>query len=600
VVDTSTKRLNPNAFERTLKPVQTPPQDSTPTTPKNSAQSKKKSTNKAKPWIIGGSCAVAVVAAYFGAAAFVSSQVPANASIAGVNIGSMNSAEARAEIERVVSPLAQKPIDVKVGGKDYTLDPAKAGLSLNVDDTVKTLTSYEVNPVKLVERLTGDYVVDPALDIDEKKLSGQIDGLAKKANAEVTEGNIEFADGAAKLSQPVDGVTLKNDDAIKKITEDWTIAGPAIELPADVVKPQISSETLQKFYDDQVAKLLKGDVTLVSGDKKANLSTASIAAATTYAPKDGAPAITLDDKKLYKAATKNSDLSSTAKDAKIVLKGGKPSIEESTKGISLETEGLGSKVLAASATDSRTAEVKMAETEADFTTADAKKLGIKEAIVDFSTPYPASDTVRTKNLKAGAARVTGVIVKPGERFSLLNTLGPITKANGYFSSGVVENGFSSEAIGGGLSQISTMMYNVGFLAGYDDITHKPHSRWFDRYPAGREATLWEGQIDMIWENNTPYGVMVQAWVDGDAVHTRLWSTKYWDVSQKSSGKYNQTNPETKYNEAEKCVSESGGQKGFSIDITRYRETIDGSKKLPADTKSWTYSPWNKIVCGKKP
>ncbi|WP_345474400.1 VanW family protein [Glutamicibacter ectropisis] len=580
--------------------MQTPPQDSTPATPNNSSHNKKKQKSKAKPWIIAGSCVVAVGAAYFGAAAFISSQVPANASIAGVNIGSMNGDEARAEIERVVAPLAEEPIKVTVNAKDYTIDPVKAGLSLNVDDTVNDLTSYTVNPVKLYERLTGDYEVTPELNVDQDKLSEQIEALAKKANAEVTEGKIEFANGAAKLSKPVDGVALKNDEAAKKISDDWSIGGAPIELPADVVNPEISADTLQKFYDDQVTKLLKGDVTLASGDKKAKLSTASIAAATTYTPKDGAPALTLDDKKLYKAATKNSDLSSTAKDAKIVLKNGKPSIEESTKGISLETDGLGAKVLAASATDNRTAEVKMTETEADFTTADAKKLGVKDAIVDFSTPYPASDTVRTKNLKAGAARVTGVIVKPGERFSLLNTLGPITTANGYFSSGVVENGFSSEAVGGGLSQISTMMYNVGFLAGYDDITHKPHSRWFDRYPAGREATLWEGQIDMIWENNTPYGVMVQAWVSDDAVHTRLWSTKYWKVSEKSSGKYNLTNPETKYNEAEKCVAESGGQKGFTIDITRYREAIDGSKKLPAETKSWTYSPWNKIVCGKKP
>ncbi|KUM32032.1 hypothetical protein AQ436_02660 [Arthrobacter sp. EpRS66] len=580
--------------------MQTPDQDSTPTTPTNSSQDKKKSKSKAKPWIIGGSCAVAVVAAYFGAAAFISSQVPANASIAGVNIGSMNSDEARAEIERVVSPLAQEPIKVKVNGKDYTVDPAKAGLSLNTDDTVKDLTSYEVNPVKLYERLTGDYEVTPELNVDKEKLSSQVEALAKKANSDVTEGKIEFADGMAKLSTPVDGVALDTEGAVEKISEDWSIDGSPIDLPAQVVKPEISADTLQKFYDDQAKKLLKGDVTLVSGDKKANLSAASIAAAATYAPKDGAPAITLDDKKLYKAATKNSELSSTSKDAKVVLKGGKPSVEESTNGLSLETEGLGAKVLAATATDNRTAEVKMTETEADFTTAEAKKLGIKEPIVDFSTPYPASDTVRTKNLKAGADRVTGVIVKPGERFSLLNTLGPITTANGYFSSGVVENGFSAEAVGGGLSQISTMMYNVGFLAGYDDITHKPHSRWFDRYPAGREATLWEGQIDMIWENNTPYGVMIQAWVSDDAVHTRLWSTKYWDVSQKSSGKYNQTDPETKYNTAEKCVSESGGKKGFTIDITRYRETFDGSKKLPAETKSWTYSPWHKIVCGEKP
>ncbi|MGP9527992.1 VanW family protein [Glutamicibacter sp. AOP5-A2-18] len=576
--------------------MQTTPQDTNPATPSN----KKKSKSKAKPWIIGGSCAVALTAAYFGAAAVISSQVPANASVAGVTIGSMSKDEAQAELSKVATPLAEKPVALKVNGKDYELDPAKAGLSLNVADTVEDLTSYEVNPVKLYERLTNDYNVTPDLDVDEDKLKTQVEALAKKANAEASEGNIEFADGQAKLTKPVDGVALNTDDAVEKISDEWSIDGSAIELPAEVKKPQIAEKDLQTFYDDQVKALLKDDVTLDSGDKKATVSASDIASAASYAPKDGKPAIVLDDKKLYKSATKGTDLSSTAKDAKITLKDGKPSITESANGISLETDGLGAKVLAATTAANRTATVKMTETEPDFTTADAKKLGIKEPIVDFSTPYPASDKVRTKNLKAGSARVTGVIVKPGEQFSLLDTLGPITEANGYFTSGVVENGFSSEAVGGGLSQISTQMYNVGFLAGYDDITHKPHSRWFDRYPAGREATLWEGQVDMIWKNNTKYGVMVQAWVDDDAVHTRLWSTKYWKVTQKTSDKYNKTNPETKYNSAEKCVSESGGQKGFTIDVTRYRESIDGSDKLPADKKTWTYSPWNKIICGEKP
>lgn len=580
--------------------MQTPSPDSSSTTPTHFPQDKKKPKSKAKPWIITGSCVAAIAAAYFGGAAYVSSQVPANASIAGVNIGSMNKDQARSELEREVLPLAEKDIDVTVNGEKYTLDPAKAGLALNVDETINDLTSYEINPVELYERLTGDVHVDPAVDVDQEKLSTQLEALAKKANAELAEGAIEFKDGTAKLTKPVDGVVLKADEAASLITDEWEIAGPALTLPAEVTKPKISAESLQAFYDKDITALLKDDVTLSSDKKKATISVESIVAAASYTPKDGAPAITLDDKKLYKAATKNSDLSSTAENAKIVLKDGNPSIVKSSKGVSLETEGLGAKVLAATADKKRTATVEMTETEAEFTTADAKKLGIKEPIVTFSTPYPASDKVRTKNLYAGSSRVNGDIIKPGERFSLLEALGPITVANGYFSSGVVESGFSTEAVGGGLSQISTQMYNVGFLAGYDDITHKPHSRWFERYPAGREATLWEGQIDMIWENNTPYGVMIQAWVSGDKVNTRLWSTKYWDVSQKSSGKYNLTNPETKYNPAEKCVSESGGKKGFSIDITRYRETFDGSKKLPAETKSWTYSPWHKIVCGEKP
>ena len=68
------------------------------------------------------------------------------------------------------------------------------------------------------------------------------------------------------------------------------------------------------------------------------------------------------------------------------------------------------------------------------------------------------------------------------------------------------------SLGGGLSQISTTTYNAAYFAGMDIVTHKPHSRWFSRYPEGREATIWSPDLDMKFKNSTPYGVLVQAWV----------------------------------------------------------------------------------------
>src|SRR5699024_7073187 len=143
--------------------------------------------------------------------------------------------------------------------------------------------------------------------------------------------------------------------------------------------------------------------------------------------------------------------------------------------------------------------------------------------------------------------INGTIVEPGENFSLLGVLAPITTARGYVSSGVVEDGFATSALGGGLSQLSTQMYNAGLYAGMDDVEHKPHSRWFDRYPRGHEATLWAPRGDMVWHNNTDYGVYVQMWLAGQRVHTRLWSTEVWDVNVSTSQAYNITQPRTVYN-----------------------------------------------------
>src|SRR5690625_4078363 len=68
-------------------------------------------------------------------------------------------------------------------------------------------------------------------------------------------------------------------------------------------------------------------------------------------------------------------------------------------------------------------------TEPDFTTEDAKELGVKERISSYSTPVPY-DPQRTRNLVQGAKNLNGMLIKPGETFSLIEALGPIDAAHG--------------------------------------------------------------------------------------------------------------------------------------------------------------------------
>src|SRR5699024_4421885 len=99
-------------------------------------------------------------------------------------------------------------------------------------------------------------------------------------------------------------------------------------------------------------------------------------------------------------------------------------------------------------------------------------------------------------------RVNGTVVMPGEEFNLDSILAPVTTDNGYHSSGVVESGVTTDAIGGGLSQIATMSYNAGFLGGMDIIEYKPHSRWFDRYPRGGNQHIGKAKL-MCGGKTTP-------------------------------------------------------------------------------------------------
>ena len=136
------------------------------------------------------------------------------------------------------------------------------------------------------------------------------------------------------------------------------------------------------------------------------------------------------------------------------------------------------------------------------------------------------------------------------------------------------------------------------VAGFELLEHTPHSEWFSRYPEGREATIFTGVIDLRWANNTPYGALLQAYVEGGRVHVKVWSTPHWTVDSTTSGRSGVVAPTTVYSQSPTCEAQSAGNPGFSVTVTR----VVALAGVEASRESWThrYRPQNRIVCGAEP
>ena len=162
--------------------------------------------------------------------------------------------------------------------------------------------------------------------------------------------------------------------------------------------------------------------------------------------------------------------------------------------------------------------VKATVKEPDFTTEDARALGIKEQVSTFTTYYPYAE-YRNINIGRAAELVNGTVLKPGETFSLNDTVGERTAENGFTEGFIISDGVFKEDFGGGVSQMATTTFNAMFFAGLEDVEHKPHSFYIDRYPVGREATVAWGAVDLRFKNDTDHGVLIQANVTPEhAVH----------------------------------------------------------------------------------
>ena len=140
-----------------------------------------------------------------------------------------------------------------------------------------------------------------------------------------------------------------------------------------------------------------------------------------------------------------------------------------------------------------------------------------------------------------------------------------------------------------------------FFAGLKDVEHKPHSFYIDRYPVGREATVAWPYVDLRFQNDTSYGVLVEAFISpstpskSGAMTVRMWSTKTWDIKASASGRYNKTAPATRRLEGEDCVPNSG-YGGFDIDVFRDFYRPGSGERVRRETFHTTYTPSETVIC----
>lgn len=162
---------------------------------------------------------------------------------------------------------------------------------------------------------------------------------------------------------------------------------------------------------------------------------------------------------------------------------------------------------------------------ASVTTESLQSLSIVEPIGTFTTKHKAGE-VRVKNIHRIADLLQGKVIKPGETFSVNDTIGPRSKANGFFSAGVIEQGLFKEDFGGGISQFATTMFNAAFFAGLDLVEYQAHSLYINRYPYGREATLSFPKPDLKVRNNTPHGILIWPTYTSTTITVTLFSTSF--------------------------------------------------------------------------
>jgi len=157
------------------------------------------------------------------------------------------------------------------------------------------------------------------------------------------------------------------------------------------------------------------------------------------------------------------------------------------------------------------------------TAADLK--GITGRLGHFEKAFNPTNLKRAHNIRIAINALNGRIIKPGETFSLNETLGERTHEHGYLTANVIEKGKLASGIGGGVSQVSGVLFNAVLLSGLTVVEYSAHSHPVLYLPVGRDATLAWNHIDLKFKNNTKAPVYLAYSAAGNKASATLYGAK---------------------------------------------------------------------------
>ncbi len=138
------------------------------------------------------------------------------------------------------------------------------------------------------------------------------------------------------------------------------------------------------------------------------------------------------------------------------------------------------------------------------------------------------------NLRLAITPINGVVINPGQIFSLWRLVGRPTAAKGYLEGLVLHNGKIEKDIGGGLCQLGNLLY---WMALHSPLTvTERHRHGFDVFPDINRtipfacgATLAYNYIDLQLRNDTRETYQINLWLDDEYLNGELLSDRPSDT-----------------------------------------------------------------------
>lgn len=201
-------------------------------------------------------------------------------------------------------------------------------------------------------------------------------------------------------------------------------------------------------------------------------------------------------------------------------------IEPSVTGVSLDT------ALAAQLYDSAPAggsiTIPLTFTEPEITTEELEATLFHDLLGEAVSRVSGVSN-RNSNVKLALELCQDVILMPGDEFSFWKRISPCSADQGFLPAPSYVKGQTVNSIGGGVCQVSSSIYYAALLSNLEIVERRNHSYAVGYLPDGADATVFSGNPDFRFKNNTDHPIKISGTLKDRALSVQIWGTKTDDT-----------------------------------------------------------------------
>lgn len=551
-------------------------------------------------------------------------------SVAGVDLSGLTPAQASIRIAQNMSYPEKGRILFYAGARTWSVSPAEVGFFLDPENSV--LNAYQVGRQgSWVTRILSQYdawfagrSLAPILVFDQRIAQSYLVRLAKEIDKPVVEANLGLDGVDVVVHSGQVGRSLDTSTALSLLTQQLaTLRDGAITLPVRETPPIILDATAQA---ELARRILSAPLVIDLPDRKDGdpgpwtFDQQALASMLTIEK------VQSDSGANYQVAL-NTDLLRTflaqlAPDLQRDPKMPKFTFNEATKKLEiLEHAVIGRSLNIDSTVDSINEKLGQGEHSIQlvFSTnsppvtdeSTAEQLGITQLIRSESSYFRGSGAARIQNITIAAKNFNGVLVAPGEVFSMGSQMSDVTLDNGYAEALIIVGDQTVKGVGGGVCQVSTTLFRAAFFAGFPIVERHAHAYRVTYYEqkanggidpnlAGLDATVYFPLVDFKFKNDTPYWLLMQTYVNpAGEINWKFYSTSdNRKVDWETTGLTNITPPpEPIYRENPDLAKGEKKQVDWAVqgaDVTGNRTVTRNGEVYLQDTIYTHFQPWRDI------